>query len=79
MIFKKSNNTVFNFDNVEIEIVKNFIYLGIIHMYLALVALFPKHNLHCLVTHLRLFFKWTNIFINLLLFLYNIDYIFLKS
>ena len=32
MIFKKSgrlpNNTVFNFDNVEIEIVKNFTYLG---------------------------------------------------
>jgi len=42
MIFKKSNNTVFNSDNVEIEIVKNFIYLGIIHMYLALVALFPQ-------------------------------------
>jgi len=34
MIFKKSgmlpNNTVFNFDNVEIEIVKNFTYLGIV-------------------------------------------------
>ena len=34
MIFKKSgmlpNNTVFNFDNVEIEIVENFTYLGIV-------------------------------------------------
>ena len=34
MIFKKSgrlpNNTVFNSDNVEIEIVKNFTYLGIV-------------------------------------------------
>ena len=34
MIFKKSgrlpNNTVFNLDNVEIEIVKNFTYLGIV-------------------------------------------------
>ena len=45
-IFKKSgrlpHNTVFNLDNVEIEIVKNFTYL-------APVALFPKPNLHCLV------------------------------
>ena len=34
MIFKKSgrlpDNTVFNFDNVKIEIVKNFTYLGIV-------------------------------------------------
>ena len=34
MIFKKSgrlpNNTVFNLDNVELEIVKNFTYLGIV-------------------------------------------------
>ena len=34
MIFKKSgrlpNKAVFNFDNVEIEIVKNFTYLGIV-------------------------------------------------
>ena len=52
MIFKKSgrllNNTVFNFDNVEIEIVKNFTYLGIVF---STVALSPKPNLHCLVKH----------------------------
>ena len=52
MIFKKSgrlpNNTVFNFDNVENEIVKNFTYLGIVFR---TGALFPKPNLHCLVKH----------------------------
>jgi len=66
MIFKKSgrlpNNTVFKFDNVEIEIVKNFNYLGIV---LSTGGFFFRNPIGIVWPSIKgFFFNLKNIFIN---------------